>query len=311
MACSTFRTMVARTGRNITPGALPEWALVSIIEPSPHDPASAYLAATCYKQDDFRPYLYKTNDYGKTWTKITTGIPDNDFTRVIREDPVRRGLLYAGTETGLYVSFDEGAHWQSLRLNMPAVPIHDVVIKDDDLVVATHGRSFWILDDISPLRQVSDEVCEASAHLFQPRPTTRFLAAFSYDMPPTPGKNVAFLGPFQATYRQQEIATGEKVRKYLDAGQNPPDGAVIHYALSGTAAGRGHPDLSHRLWPGHQNLLQRGKRGAATAQDPTKTRRKKRRSRVFLKRQEPTVSSGTCGMHLPRGSKATGNQRRS
>ncbi len=217
--------------QDITPGALPEWALVSIIEPSPHDPASAYLAATCYKQDDFRPYLYKTNDYGKTWTKITTGIPDNDFTRVIREDPVRRGLLYAGTETGLYVSFDDGAHWQSLRLNMPAVPIHDLVIKDDDLVVATHGRSFWILDDISPLRQVSDEVFEASVHLFQPRPTMRFLAVFSYDMPPTPGKNFAFLGPFQATYRQQEIATGEKVRKYLDAGQNPPDGAVIHYAL--------------------------------------------------------------------------------
>ena len=217
--------------QKITPGALPEWALVSIIEPSPHDPASAYLAATCYKQDDFHPYLYKTNDYGKTWTKITTGIPDNDFTRVIREDPVRRGLLYAGTETGLYVSFDEGAHWQSLRLNMPAVPIHDFVIKDDDLVVATHGRSFWILDDISPLRQLSDEVCEASVHLFQPRLTTRFRTALSYDMPPTSGKNFAFLGPFQATYRQQEIATGEKVRKYLDAGQNPPNGAVIHYSL--------------------------------------------------------------------------------
>jgi hypothetical protein len=129
------------------------------------------------------------------------------------------------------VSFDEGAHWQSLRLNMPAVPIHDFVIKDDDLVVATHGRSFWILDDISPLRQVSDEVCEASVHLFQPRPTTRFLTAFSYNMPPTPGKNFTFLGPFQVTYRQQEIATGEKVKKYLDAGQNPPDGAIIHYYL--------------------------------------------------------------------------------
>ena len=217
--------------QNITPDALPEWALVSIIEPSPHDPASVYLAATCYKQDDFQPYLFKTNDYGKTWTKITTGIPDNDFTRVIREDPVRRGLLYAGTETGLYVSFDDGAHWQSLRLNMPAVPIHDFVIKDDDLVAATHGRSFWILDDISPLRQVSDEVCEASVHLFQPRPTTRFLTAVSYSMPPTPGKNFAFLGPFQVTYRQQEIATGEKVKQYLDAGQNPPEGAIIHYYL--------------------------------------------------------------------------------
>lgn len=217
--------------QNITPAALPEWALISIIEPSPHDPASAYLAATCYKLDDFRPYLYKTNDYGKTWTKITTGIPDNDFTRVIREDPVRRGLLYAGTETNLYVSFDDGAHWQSLRLNLPVVPIHDLVVKDDDLVVATHGRSFWVLDDISPLRQVSDEVREASVHLFQPRPTTRFLTASSYSMPSTPGKNFGFLGPFQATYRQREIATGEKVKKYLDAGQNPPNGAIVHYYL--------------------------------------------------------------------------------
>lgn len=216
---------------NITPDALPEWALVSIIEPSPHDAASAYLAATRYKLDDFQPYLYKTNDYGKTWTKITNGIPHNDFTRVIREDPARRGLLYAGTETGLYVSFDDGEHWQSLRLNMPAVPIHDLVIKDDDLVVATHGRSFWILDDVSPLRQMSDEIREARIHLFQPRPTTRFLTAPSYDRPPTPGKNFTYLGPFQVVYRQQEIATGEKVRKYLDAGPNPPDGVIIHYYL--------------------------------------------------------------------------------
>lgn len=215
----------------VTPANLPAWALVSIIEPSPHDPACAYLAATCYKQDDFRPYLYKTHDYGQTWTTITSGIADNDFTRVIREDPVRRGLLFAGSETGVYVSFDDGEHWQSLRLNMPVVPIHDVVVKDDDLVVATHGRSFWILDDLTPLRQISDEVREARIHLFQPRPTTRFLTAFSYEMPPTSGKNFAFLGPFQATYRQQEIATGEKVKRYLDAGQNPPDGALIHYYL--------------------------------------------------------------------------------
>ncbi len=217
--------------RNVTPAALPEWALVSIIEPSPHDPASAYLAATCYKLDDFQPYLYKTNDYGETWTKITTGIPDNDFTRVIREDPARRGLLYAGTETGLYVSFDDGAHWQSLRLNMPAVPIHDFVIKDDDLVVATHGRSFWILDDLSPLRQMSDEVRVANMHLFQPRPTTRFLTISGYGSATTSGKNFTFLGPFQVTYRSQEIATGEKVKKYLDAGPNPPDGVIVHYFL--------------------------------------------------------------------------------
>src|SRR5579883_955527 len=217
--------------QNITPDTLPEWALVSIIEPSPHDPACAYLAATCYKQDDFRPYLYKTSDYGKTWTKIITGIADNDFTRVIREDPARRGLLYAGTETGIYVSFDDGAHWQSLRLNLPVVPIHDLTIKDGDLIVATHGRSFWVLDDISPLRQVNDEVHEARVHLFEPRPTTRFLTSFSYGLPPTPGKNFTYLGPFHVVYRQQEIATGEKIKRYLDAGQNPPDGVIIHYFL--------------------------------------------------------------------------------
>ena len=217
--------------QNVTPPDLPEWSLISIIEASPHDPASAYLAATRYKHDDFQPYLYKTNDYGKTWTKIVTGIAENDFTRVIREDPERRGLLYAGTETGIFVSFDDGAHWQSLRLNLPVVPIHDLVIKDDDLVVATHGRSFWILDDISPLRQMSDEVREARAHLFQPRPTVRFLPTMGYSLPPTSPINYGHSGPFSVTYRQREIETGQKVKKYIDAGQNPPDGVIVQYYL--------------------------------------------------------------------------------
>src|SRR5216684_1034296 len=152
--------------QNVTPADLPEWALISIIEPSPHDPAVAYVAATRYKWDDFQPYLYKTSDYGATWTKITTGIAEHAFTRVIREDPARRGLLYAGTETGMHISFDDGAHWQSLQLNLPVVPIHDLVIKDTDLVVATHGRAFWILDDVTPLRQVSEKVQNAAVHLF-------------------------------------------------------------------------------------------------------------------------------------------------
>ena len=137
----------------VTPPDLPEFALISIIDPSPHDPATAYVAATRYKLQDRHPYLYKTTDYGKTWTKITTGIPDGDFTRVIREDPGQRGLLYAGTETGVYVSFDDGGHWQSMRLNLPVVPIHDLLVKDGDLVAATHGRSFWILDNVALLHQ--------------------------------------------------------------------------------------------------------------------------------------------------------------
>ena len=217
--------------QNVTPQELPEWALISIIEPSPHDPATAYIAANRYKLDDFQPYLYKTNDYGKTWTKITTGLADNDFTRVIREDPARRGLLYAGTETGIHVSFDDGEHWYSLKLNLPAVPIHDLYIKDSDLVAATHGRSFWILDDISPLRQLNDEVREASAHVFTPRPATHFASSWGFGHPATPGKNYRHTGAFVVTFRQEEKPGGEKVNKYLDAGQNPPDGVIVHYYL--------------------------------------------------------------------------------
>ncbi|MXX51481.1 MAG: glycosyl hydrolase, partial [Chloroflexi bacterium] len=144
-----------RNWREITPPDLPDWALISIIEPSPHQAGAAYLAATRYKLDDTRPYLYKTSDYGASWQRITAGIPEHEFTRVIREDPNQRGLLYAGTETGIYVSFDDGGAWQLLGGNLPITPIHDFVIKDRALVVATHGRSFWILDDLSPLQQVA------------------------------------------------------------------------------------------------------------------------------------------------------------
>ena len=160
---------------NVTPRAadLPEWALISIVEASPHDPATAYVAATRYKLDDFRPFIYKTSDYGKTWRRITAGIPENHFIRVVREDPVRRGLLYAAGEFGMYVSFDDGGTWQSLRQNLPVVPIHDLVVKDNDLIVATHGRSFWILDDVTPLHQLSPEVARAERHLFKPRDVWR------------------------------------------------------------------------------------------------------------------------------------------
>ncbi|MDQ7033864.1 MAG: glycosyl hydrolase, partial [Anaerolineae bacterium] len=127
---------------DITPKDLPEWSMVSILEPSPHDPATCYMATTRYKLDDYAPYLYKTSDYGATWTRINKGIRDDDFTRVIRCDPTRKGLLYAGTETGLYISFDDGANWQPFQLNLPVTPIHDIVIKNNDLIAATHGRAF-------------------------------------------------------------------------------------------------------------------------------------------------------------------------
>ncbi len=160
----------------VTPPDLPEFALISIIEPSPHNAAEAYVAATRYKLQDNRPYLYKTSDYGKTWTKIITGIPDYDFTRVIREDPQRPGLLFAGTETGAYVSFDDGAHWQPLKLGLPVVPVHDLLVKEGDLVAATHGRGFWILDNVALLRQFNATSLNDRVHVFTPPTTVRFRA---------------------------------------------------------------------------------------------------------------------------------------
>lgn len=218
--------------QNITPSDLPEWSLISIIEPSPHDPASAYLAATRWKWDDFQPYLYKTSDYGATWTKITTGIADNDFTRAIREDPVRRGLLYAGTETGIHVSFDDGARWQSLRLNLPVVPIHDLVVQGSDLVAATHGRSFWVLDDISPLRQMHEEIQQQAAHLFKPRPTVHFMVNFGYSRAVSSGNYFRDTDNTQLVARRFALPGGLFVERPLNAGQNPPEGVIVYYFLA-------------------------------------------------------------------------------
>jgi len=183
---------------NVTPKELPEWGTVNAIEASPHDPATAYIAVHRYRLDDYRPYIFKTNDYGKTWKKITRGLPEDSFVRVVREDPVRRGLLYAGTETGVYVSFDDGETWQSLQLNLPVVPIHDLVVKDTDLVAATHGRSFWILDDLTPLREMTDSVAQADVFLFTPRPTYR-MEGGSADIP--------------------------------GLGKNPPNGVIVYYVF--------------------------------------------------------------------------------
>ena len=163
----------------VTPPGLPEWARVSIIEASAHAKGTAYFAANRFQLNDFAPYLYKTTDYGKSWTKITAGITAGEFTRVIREDPVRQGLLFAGTERGVWVSFDDGGNWQSLRRNLPPVPIHDLQIKEGDVVLGTHGRGFWIMDDISSLRQIRSEVMAKDAHLFQPRDAYRTLGGMS------------------------------------------------------------------------------------------------------------------------------------
>jgi photosystem II stability/assembly factor-like uncharacterized protein len=194
---------------NVTPptSIMPEWIQINSIDASPHDPATLYVAATMYKWDDNRPYLYKTSDYGKTWKKITTGIPETAFTRVIREDPNKRGLLYAGTETGMYVSFDNGDHWQSLQLNLPVVPITDLAIqkREKELVVATQGRSFWILDDLPLLHQMMDAGGLSAAgetRLYKPRE--------SYRMPGGGG------APLPAS---------------TTVGRNPANGVVVYYSL--------------------------------------------------------------------------------
>jgi photosystem II stability/assembly factor-like uncharacterized protein len=161
------------TWTNVTPRDLPEWALVSIIDASPHDAGTAFVAATRYKSDDFAPYLYRTGDYGRSWTKIVTGIPAGHFTRTIRQDPEQPNLLYAAGEFGVYVSFDAGARWQSLQLNLPIVPVHDLVVKGSDLALASHGRSFWILDDLTPLRELAAGRARGERHLFPPRPAYR------------------------------------------------------------------------------------------------------------------------------------------
>ena len=162
-----------RTWTNVTPRGIGDFARISMVEASTFAEGTAYVAANRFQLDDFSPSLWKTTDYGANWTKIVNGIAADDFTRVIRQDPERRGLLYAGTERGVWVSFDDGANWQRLQRNLPPVPVHDLVIKDGDLIVGTHGRSFWVMDDISALRQASARVLAAAAHLFEPRDAYR------------------------------------------------------------------------------------------------------------------------------------------
>ena len=192
---------------NVTPASLPEWSRISLIEASRFDAGTAYVAVDRHQNDDLSPYAFKTVNYGKTWTKITNGIPAGAFMRAVREDPVRRGLLFAGTETGVYVSFDDGSNWKSIQSNLPTTPIYDLVVKNNDLVLATHGRSFWVLDDVSPLRQFDDKITESDFHLYKPATSFR---SHNGEQPPEP-----------TAY----------------AGQNPPVGAFIYYFLKSAPQG--------------------------------------------------------------------------
>ena len=178
-----------KTWSNITPKTLPEWSKISQIDASPFDPGTAWVAVDRHANDDMKPYIYVTTDFGATWATRMTGIPDGSFVRAVREDPKRRGLLYAGTETGVFISRDAGLTWASLQLNLPTVPVHDLIVKDNDLLVATHGRSFWILDDLAPLRQANDTSNKAAFWLYQPSPALRVHGAGDYEGPSLGGEN--------------------------------------------------------------------------------------------------------------------------
>ncbi len=220
------------TWQAITPPDLPEWTLIRNIDLSAHDSATAYVAATRYKLDDYRPFLYKTTDYGQSWQRLDATFPAGEITRVIREDPVRRGLLYVGTETGLYVSLDDGAGWQRLQNNLPVVPIYDLKIKGADLVVATHGRSFWILDDVTPLRTLSTEIAQGQAYLYAPPSTIRPTWGWGVAMARGAGKNYMLGLGSALTFTEEKGPDGEQVRKFLDAGENPPQGVIVYYQLA-------------------------------------------------------------------------------
>ena len=196
-----------KSWENVTPKDMPEWSMVSIIDAGHFDPGTAYAAIDRHKLDDFNPLIYKTHDYGKTWTRISNGIPSGSYVRAVREDPKVKGLLYAGTETGVYFSTDDGAHWQSLQLNLPTTPIHDLAVKDNDLIAATHGRAFWILDDVTPLRQLNSNIANQNFHLFEPSPTVR-------------------------------LHYPDDVDRRRPVGDNPPKGAIIDYYLKAKPAAK-------------------------------------------------------------------------
>jgi photosystem II stability/assembly factor-like uncharacterized protein len=225
-----------KTWKNVTPPAVTEWSIVSIIEASHFDAGTAYTAVNRNNLDDLRPHILRTRDYGESWQEIVSGIGGKDFARTVREDPVRKGLLYAGTEKGVYVSFDDGDRWQPLRLNMPVVSIHDLAVEQDDLVAATYGRSFWILDDLTPLRQVNAGMASNGTHLFAPRTAIRVRRDENQDTPLPPE---------------------------VPAGKNPPDGAIIDYYLPSNFSG----DLQVEIRDEAGNLIHGYSSGPIAKQD--------------------------------------------
>jgi len=222
--------------RNVTPKAMPDLAYVGTVEISPHDADTIYLTATRYKLDDYDPYLFQSKDGGKSWQSIAGDFPDGEITRVLRTDPVRAGLLFVGTETGVFYTLNDGRNWIRMQGGIPVAPIYDLKIKDSDLVAATHGRSFWILDDITPLRKIStNKRKKGDLVLFKPRPTYRLKLQWASGMIFT-GDGKAY-GPafgLPGTTYPVKLADGTTERRHLDAGENPPAGAIIYYWLDNT-----------------------------------------------------------------------------
>src|SRR6185369_3049432 len=196
-----------KTWRDVTPPGLTSWSKISQIDAGHSDASTAYIAVNRIRLDDQKPHVYRTMDGGATWKEIVNGLPEGPV-NTVREDPQRRGLLFAGTEVAVFASLDNGDHWQPLRLNMPATSIRDLVVHNDDIVVGTHGRSFWILDDITPLRQLTNQIVTAPSHLFAPQVAYRVKRNVNSDTPLPPEEPV---------------------------GQNPPDGAIINYYLKENA----------------------------------------------------------------------------
>jgi photosystem II stability/assembly factor-like uncharacterized protein len=216
---------------DVTPAGLAEWSEISLIEASHFDASSAYAAVDRHQVDDYRPYIYRTRDSGKTWANVAEGLPANSYVHVVREDPVRKGLLFAGTETGVYFSLDDGDHWRALQINLPVAPIHDIAVHGDDVIVATHGRSFWILDDIEPLREWSDAADTRNIYLFHPASAYRLRRSVNHDTP---------------------------LPAETPMGENPPAGAIIDYSLNAAKDSGAIPGaIALEILDAHGNLVRK------------------------------------------------------
>ncbi len=218
-----------KSWQNVTPKGLPELAYVGCVEVSAHDADTVYVAATRYKLADYKPYLFRTADSGKTWHSINGDFPKGEITRVVRADPVRKGLLFAGTETGIFFSLDDGKKWTRMPASFPVVPVYDLKIKDSDLVAGTHGRSFWILDDISPLRALADS--GKGPRLVAPRPTIRTKLHFGSLLSARAGYSFSITFGINGAIASTENPDGTKRLDHIDVGENPPNGAIVYYWL--------------------------------------------------------------------------------